>query len=149
MAKSMIGRGVLRADAVVSYTDLITAATTETETLFSLPAGTVISDCFVDVVTPFSDTEGGITACTLAVGVSGDVDAFFNETPVIAGTATASTRYATEFQASAGYGNRVLSSATDIIGTFVANINFGDGADTVLDAGVLRVTVLYQVLPLA
>tara|TARA_R100000664_G_C2629128_1_gene59522 strand:+ start:31 stop:486 length:456 start_codon:yes stop_codon:yes gene_type:complete len=149
MGKSAIGRNLLRADAVVDFSALKEAATTSTQTLFNLPAGAIIQDCFVDVVAPLN-AASGITNVKLDVGVSADIDAFFNETSMFSGTATAGTRYATEFQNIAGYGNRVRSSATDILGTFEATgANFGDGSTSTLNAGVVRVTVLYRQLPIA
>mgnify|MGYP004281626451 CR=1 FL=1 len=65
MAKSAVGRNLLRANAVVSYTALIEAATTSTQTLFNLPAGAIVQDCFVDTVIPFNDTDGTITSVTV------------------------------------------------------------------------------------
>jgi hypothetical protein len=148
MGKSAVGRNLLRADAVVEYTALKEAASTSTQTLFNLPAGSIIQDAFVDVIAPMN-AASGITSVTLDVGVSGDTDAFFDATSMFTGTATAATRYATEFQGSTGYKNRVRTSATDIIGTFSANTSFGDGSTSTLNAGVVRVTVLYYVLSIA
>jgi hypothetical protein len=149
MAKSQIGRNLLRADAVVPFSVLKEADTTSTQTLVNLPAGAVVQDCFVDVVAPYN-AASGVTNVTLDVGISGDTDAFFDATSMFNGTATAATRYATEFQGATGYKNRVISSATDIIGTFTATgANFGDGSSSTLNAGTIRITVLYHQLPIA
>ena len=46
MAKSQIGRNLLRADAVVPFSVLKEADTTSTQTLVNLPAGAVVQDSF-------------------------------------------------------------------------------------------------------
>lgn len=147
MGKSMLGRNLLRADAILSYTALVEASTTSTQTLFSLPKGAVVSDAFFDVVVPLADTETNISEVKIAIGVSGSTAAYMTSTSVFTGTATAGTRYADKTNPST---YRVVSSATDVIATCAATgANFGDGADTALDAGVVRLTVLYHVLPIA
>ena len=149
MGKSAVGRNLLRADAVVEYTALKEAAATSTQTLFNLPSGSIITHCFVDVVAPLN-AASGITNVKLDVGVSGDTDAFFDDTSLFNGTAVAANRYATEFQNPNGSKNAVLSAATDILGTFKSTgANFGDGSTSTLNAGVVRVTVLYYVLSIA
>jgi hypothetical protein len=146
MAKSQIGRNLLRADAVVDYTALIEAATTSTQTLFNLPAGAIVQDCFVDTVIPFNDTDGTITSVTVKVGVSGSTGAFTNNVNIFSGTATAGSR-ASDVPATST--KRVFSSAGDVIATFTGNTSLGSGSATALEAGVCRITVLYHQLPIA
>jgi hypothetical protein len=146
MAKSQIGRNLLRADAVVDYTALIEAATTSTQTLFNLPAGAIVQDCFVDTVIPFNDTDGTITSVTVKVGVSGSTAAFSNNVNIFSGTATAGSR-ASDVPATST--KRVFSAAGDVIATFTGDANLGSGSATALEAGVCRITVLYHQLPIA
>jgi hypothetical protein len=147
MAKSAIGRNLLRASAVVDYTALVEAATTSTQTLFNLPAGAIVQDCFVDTVIPFADTETNISAVQVKVGVSGSTGAFTNNVNIFSGTATAGSR-ASDVPATST--KRVFSAAGDVLGTFSATgANFGSGSATALDAGVCQITVLYYQLPIA
>lgn len=146
MAKSAVGSNLLRQDAVVSYTALVEAATTSTQTLFALPAGSIVQDCFVDTVVPFDDTEAGITSVTVKVGVSGSTAAFTSNVNVFTGTATAGSR-ASDVPATST--KRVFSSAGNVIATFTGDASLGDGSATALDAGVCRISVLYYSLPIA
>ena len=146
MGKSAIGRNLLRADAVVDYTALIEAAVTSTQTLFNLPAGAIVQDCFVDTVIPFNDSDGTITSVTVKVGVSGSTAAFTNNVNIFSGTATAGSR-ASDVPATST--KRVFSAAGDVLGTFTGDQNLGNGSATALEAGVCRITVLYYQLPIA
>ena len=146
MGKSAIGRNLLRADAVVDFSALKEAATTSTQTLFNLPAGAIVIDAFFDVVTPLN-AAAGITAVTLAIGVSSSTAAFCTATNAFAGTATAGSRYADKTNPST---KRVFSAGADVLGTFSATgANFGDGSTSTLNAGVVRCSVLYYQLPIA
>mgnify|MGYP003124414831 FL=1 len=146
MAKSAVGSNLLRQDAVVSYTALIEAATGSTQTLFALPAGSIVQDCFVDTVIPFNDTDGTITSVTVKVGVSGSTGAFTANVNIFSGTATAGSR-ASDVPATST--KRVFSSAGNVIATFTGDQNLGDGSATALEAGVCRISVLYYQLPIA
>jgi hypothetical protein len=146
MAKSAVGSNLLRQDAVVSYTALIEAATGSTQTLFALPAGSIVQDCFVDTVIPFNDTDGTITSVTVKVGVSGSTGAFTANVNVFSGTATAGSR-ASDVPATST--KRVFSSAGNVIATFTGDANLGDGSATALEAGLCRISVLYYSLPIA
>jgi|TARA_R100001163_G_C5047284_1_gene184468 hypothetical protein len=146
MAKSAVGSNLLRQDAVVSYTALIEAATGSTQTLFALPAGSIVQDCFVDTVIPFNDTDGTITSVTVKVGVSGSTGAFTANVNIFSGTATAGSR-ASDVPATST--KRVFSSAGNVIATFTGDANLGDGSATALEAGLCRISVLYYSLPIA
>lgn len=146
MAKSAVGSNLLRQDAVVSYTALIEAATGSTQTLFALPAGSIVQDCFVDTVIPFDDTDGTITSVTVKVGVSGSTGAFTANVNIFSGTATAGSR-ASDVPATST--KRVFSSAGNVIATFTGDANLGDGSATALEAGLCRISVLYYSLPIA
>jgi len=146
MAQSAVGSNLLRQDAVVSYTALIEASTGSTQTLFALPAGSIVQDCFVDTVIPFADTEAGITSVTVKVGVSGSTGAFTANVNVFTGTATAGSR-ASDVPATST--KRVFSAAGNVIATFTGDANLGTGSATVLDAGVCRISVLYYAMPIA
>lgn len=146
MAKSQIGRNLLRADAVVPFSVLKEADVTSTQTLFNLPAGAVVQDCFADVVAPYN-AASGITNVTVKVGISGTTTAFFETLSMFSGTATAATRYTYKTALS---NKRVMNAGTDIIGTFAATgANFGDGSTSTLTAGTIRITVIYNQLPIA
>ena len=146
MAKSAVGSNLLRQDAVVSYTALIEAATSSTQTLFALPAGSIVQDCFVDTVIPFNDTDGTITSVTVKVGVSGSTGAFTANVNIFSGTATAGSR-ASDVPATST--KRVFSAAGNVIATFAGDQNLGDGSATALEACVCRISVLYYQLPIA
>jgi len=146
MAKSAVGSNLLRQDAVVSYTALIEAATGSTQTLFALPAGSIVQDCFVDTVIPFNDTDGTITSVTVKVGVSGSTGAFTANVNIFSGTATAGSR-ASDVPATST--KRVFSAAGNVIATFTGDANLGDGSATALEAGLCRISVLYYSLPIA
>lgn len=146
MAKSAVGSNLLRQDAVVSYTALIEAATGSTQTLFALPAGSIVQDCFVDTVIPFNDADGTITSVTVKVGVSGSTGAFTANVNIFSGTATAGSR-ASDVPATST--KRVFSAAGNVIATFTGDANLGDGSATALEAGLCRISVLYYSLPIA
>jgi hypothetical protein len=146
MAKSAVGSNLLRQDAVVSYTALIEAATGSTQTLFALPAGSIVQDCFVDTVIPFNDSDGTITSVTVKVGVSGSTGAFTANVNIFSGTATAGSR-ASDVPATST--KRVFSAAGNVIATFTGDANLGDGSATALEAGLCRISVLYYSLPIA
>jgi len=125
----------------ISYADLIAAATSETENIGgALPTGAVVLACWLDLETDFADTETNITSVTVQVGTSGDPNAFFTALEVLSGS-PANGRYEQK-------GVWISADAAQLIATFTATgANFGDGADSDLDAGKLVVHVLYIVVP--
>ena len=139
IAVSALGRPLVRARALISYDELIAAGTSATVTLMRIPAEAIVQDVFISVPTLLADA-GSISAVTLALGDGTDADRWFTATGVFTGDTQ--TR-----QAAAGAGPNVMAAAANVVATFTATgANFGDGATTDLDAGLVAVTVTYRIV---
>jgi hypothetical protein len=134
-----VGADLQLAVCTVDYTELDAAATTEAISLVTLPDNAFIVGCDVDVVTLFADS-GSISALVVEVGTSGDVDALFTSTTVFTGGSTG--RLLAPGAGVSGDGAAIQAKFT------ATGANLGDGGGTTdLDAGKLRVRILYVVLP--
>ena len=108
-------------------------------TLMRIPAEAIVQDVFISVPTLLADA-GSISAVTIALGDGTDADRWFTATGVFTGDTQ--TR-----QAAAGAGPNVMAAAKNVVATFTATgANFGDGATTDLDAGLVAVTVTYRIV---
>lgn len=131
-----VGRDQQEARIRVDYSELTAAATTETLDLVTLPTGAQIDLCLVEILTTFSDA-GSITDVTVEVGTAADPDAFQTSTDV--------------FGPAAGYyradGANPSASGVAVKAKFTATgANFGDGADTDLDDGLVDFILRYTIV---
>ena len=139
IGKSAVGRPTVRLRATVEASELNAAATTQSVALAQIPAGAIITQVFHEVPTLLADA-GSISAVAMEGGTSGDPDYLIAATSVFTGGNQ--TR-----QSGAGTGVRVLPAAIDLVAKFTATgANFGNGTASDLDAGVVVITVLYQVI---
>jgi hypothetical protein len=133
-----LGNHIQLAVSTVNSSELTAAANTETLALFTLPANATVLNCEVDVVTLFADA-GSISAVTVQVGSAGDPNALFAALGCFTGDTVGRLSSAGVGAVGDGLAVKALFTAT--------GANFGDGADPDLDAGQLRVRVLYMVTP--
>ncbi|MCH9838404.1 hypothetical protein K0U83_22275 [bacterium] len=139
VSASALGRPLVRARAIIDYTELVAAGTSETVDLMRIPASAVVQDVFIEVPALLADA-GSISAVTLKIGDGSDDDRFLTALGVFTGDTQ--TR-----QAAAGAGPLVMASAATMVGTLTATgANFGDGSATALDAGQIVVTVTYRLV---
>lgn len=120
----------------VDYSELTAAATTETLDLVTLPTGAQIDLVIVEILSTLADA-GSITDVTVEVGTTSDADAFVTSTDV--------------FGPAAGYyradGVNPSASGVTVKAKFTATgDDFGDGADTNLDDGLLDFVIRYTVI---
>lgn len=94
-----------------SFTDLQTAAVTNTINLYSLPANAIIRDAKIKVTTAFS----GTTTITLSLGVSGTLAKFITAASAASTTVLSTVLTASDIEST--------SAATDIQLTAVSTIN--------------------------
>ena len=121
---------------VVSYTELIDAATSQAIVLQVLNAEDVqIVGTSWELITPFTDA-GSISAVAATVGDGSDVDAF----GAIADVFTLAGVYA-----GGGAAMGTMAGGVSLTATFTATgANFGDGAVTGLDTGSVAFTAIVQ-----
>lgn len=117
----------------LSYTTFRTAATTKTNTLFSLPAGGIVHEVKMKASTAFAGTS--ISALTFSVGIAGTHDKYASAFDGLAAVA------ATTFELSDALGAESHTAATNI--TISADAT---GANlSALSAGVLDVWALISI----
>lgn len=117
----------------LSYTSFSAAATTKTNTLFTLPAGGIIHDIKAKTSTAFVGTA--ISALTFSVGLTGTHDKYATAFDALAAVS------ATQFELSDGIGTE--SHTADVNITITADAT---GANlTALTAGVVDVWALVSV----
>jgi hypothetical protein len=130
-----LGGNTRRARYILPYTELNAAATTQTISMTTLPAGAMVQSVVVDLQDTFDDA-GSISNVTLQVGSTADPNSFFTALEVMASTPT-ETKY--EQRGAWESGN---SLAVKILAT-ATGANFGDGSTTDVDAGRAVVDVVY------
>lgn len=131
-----VGRDQQEARIRVDFSELTAAATTETVDLVTLPTGAQIDLCVVDLLTTFSDA-GSITDVTVEVGTAADPDAFVTSTDVFG---PAAGQYRAD-------GANPSASGVLVKAKFTATgANFGDGANTDLDDGLVDFVIRYSVI---
>ena len=140
VSKRSLGAHVQLWTAAIDYTELDAAGTTETITLFTLPANAVLlGGAEVEVTTLFADA-GSISALTIQVGSSGDPNSLFTATGVFTGDTAARLPGIYPVEVGDGLAVKALFTAT--------GANLGDGAGTTdLDAGRCVVRVPFMVMP--
>lgn len=134
-----VGANIQHRVVRVTYEDLILAATSEAENVGdALPDNAVVMNAWLDLVEAF-EHSASVTALSCAVGVSGDADAFVEETELLASSPTL-TRKETRGTWAPGDGAQLLA-------TFVATgDDHGDGTDTDYTAGIVDIHVMYVVV---
>ena len=89
-------------------------------TAITLPAGTVIDDVIVNVITPFTSSGGAITTLTLSLGDAGSATRYLNAIDLKTAAYTASTN--TRYVSGANY---VVLAVATIVGQTLASLNAG------------------------
>ena len=133
-----LGQNPLYRAFLVDSDELIDASTTQTVALGTLPVGSVVESCWVEVRTPLTDA-GSISACTVQVGSTGDPNSFATAYDLFGTTAGDRSEAKGVWEAGSGLALKALFSAT--------GANLGDGADTGLDTGAVAICVKYRVYP--
>jgi hypothetical protein len=130
-----LGGNTRRLRYALLHTELVAAATTQTVSLGTLPAGAMVQSVVVDLQDTFDDA-GSISNVTLQVGSTADPNSFFTALEVMASTPTeAKYEQRGVWESGNSLAVKLLATAT--------GANFGDGTDTDLDAGRAIVDVVY------
>lgn len=131
-----IGQNPLYRAFLVDSDELIDASATQTVALGTLPVGSVIESCWVEVRAPFTDA-GSISACTVQVGSAGDPNSLLVAFDLF-GTSTGDRSEAKgAWETGSGLALKALFTAT--------GANLGNATITSLDAGAVAVCVKYRV----
>lgn len=122
LSEQEIARNGYTHKAVISYAngDFTAAATTQTYTLFSAPAATVVSDFAYRAVTLLSG--GAVSACTLQAGKTGTTNGYITATSVFTAGTTAKAGDGTLFNQAAGDGLAAAIDIVAVITTTTANV---------------------------
>lgn len=131
-----VGDHIKEARIRVQASEITAAATTETVALCTLPTGAEIVLAIVDLVTTFADA-GSISDVTMEVGTAGDPDAYIKSTDIFG---AAAGRYRADGDMPSGSAVAVKAKLT------ATGANFGDGATSDLDSGVVDIIILYRVV---
>jgi hypothetical protein len=121
----------------INSSELIAAATTQTISLQTLPAGAVLESVWTEVVVPFADA-GSISATTIEVGSASDPDSLAGAVDLFGTTAGDRSEIKGVWEAGSGLAVKAKFTAT--------GANFGDGATSDLDAGIVDVHMTYRIL---
>ena len=124
----------------IPYTSLTAASTTQTITLFTLPAQGKFQGITVKHSTSF--TGSGLTAMTLTIGGAGGPTDFMNGFDVFQPVGS------TAYMDNGGNTSGITMAAQNVTATFTSTgMNLGNGSVTNLTAGSVNIWVLWSVLP--
>ncbi len=108
--------------AIISYAqgDFTAAATTQTYTLYSAPAGTIVAD--FSYRTPTLLSGGAVSACTLQAGKTGTTNGYITATSVFTGGTTVKAGDGALFNQAGGDGLAAAIDLVAVITTTTANV---------------------------